>query len=99
MARKHNIIVVGSGLFGSIAAKLARERGHDVTVVDSARPWAASKASGCVIAPSWLSNLSREQIDTGMGVLDDLYKLQDIEFLANGLKTFKAWRVDPKEIL
>jgi glycine/D-amino acid oxidase-like deaminating enzyme len=99
MARKHNIIIVGAGLFGSIAAKLAREHGHDVTVVDSREPWAASKASGCVIAPSWLNSLSREQIDAGMGVLNDLYTVHDVEFQTNALAKFKAKRVAPSDIL
>lgn len=99
MPRKHNIIIVGGGLFGSIAAKLAREAGHEVCVIDNKAPWAASKASGCVIAPSWLSSLSREQIDTGMGVLNDLYTVHDIEFQTNALAKFKAKRIAPSDIL
>lgn len=99
MARKHNIIIVGSGLFGSIAATLARSAGHTVTVVDGRHAWGASKASGCVLAPSWLSSLSREQIDTAMGVLGDLYPVHDMIFQTNLLKTFKAKRVAAADIL
>jgi glycine/D-amino acid oxidase-like deaminating enzyme len=99
VVRKHNIVVIGAGLFGSIATTLARSVGHTVTVVDAQRPWAASKASGCVLAPSWLSSLERGQIDTAMGVLRDLYTVHDMEFSTNLLKKFKAQRVDPSEVL
>lgn len=98
MAKKQ-VIVIGAGLFGSIAATLARAHGHDVTVVDAARPWAASKASGCVLAPSWLSALDRTQIDTGMGVLEELYQVERVDFRGPLGITFKAHRIDPRKVL
>lgn len=97
--RKQNIIVVGAGLFGSIAATLCRAEGHEVTVIDAGLPWAASKASGCVLAPSWLSSLSSAQIDTAMGVLRSLYTVHDLEFQTNLLKKFKAQRVHTPDVL
>lgn len=99
MARKHNIIVVGNGLFGSIAATLARARGHTVTVISANVPHSASKASGCVLAPSWLNSMERGQIDTAMGVLSDLYTVHDLDFKTNLLKRFKAKRVVTEEVL
>ena len=99
MARKHNIIVVGNGLFGSIAATLARAHGHTVTVISAELPNSASKASGCVLAPSWLNSMEREQIDTAMSVLADLYTVHDLEFKTNLLKKFKAKRVVTEEVL
>lgn len=99
MARKHNIIIVGNGLFGSIAATLARAHGHTVTVISADVPNSASKASGCVLAPSWLNSMERSQIDTAMGVLGELYTVHDLEFKTNLLKTFKAKRVVPSDVL
>lgn len=99
MARKHNIIVVGNGLFGSIAATLAAKSGHTVTVVSAEVPHSASKASGCVLAPSWLNSMERSQIDTAMGVLHDLYPVHELAFKTNLFKTFKAKRVSRDDVL
>jgi glycine/D-amino acid oxidase-like deaminating enzyme len=96
---KQNVIVIGCGLFGSLAARLADAEGHEVTVIDNAEPWAASKASGCVLAPSWLSSLSSDELATGIDVLKCMATVHDIEFQTNLLKTFKAQRVDPSSIL
>jgi glycine/D-amino acid oxidase-like deaminating enzyme len=99
MARKHNIIVIGNGLFGSIAATLCRAHGHTVTVVSDDQPYAGSGASGCVLAPSWLASLDKDQIADAMTVLRELYTVYDLEFKTNLLKTFKAQRVSPEEVL
>lgn len=99
MSPSREVIIVGSGLFGSIAAALARQRGHSVTVVSNNEPMAASKASGCVLAPSWLSSLDKQQIATGMETLRALYTVHDVEFQSSLGVVFKAQRVDPDKIL
>lgn len=99
MARKQNIIIIGAGLFGSAAARLARAEGHTVTVVDTPKPYAASKASGCVLAPSWLQSLTSTQREEGMAVLQDLVPVYDIEFQTNLIKTFKAKRINKEDLL
>jgi glycine/D-amino acid oxidase-like deaminating enzyme len=96
---KHEVVIVGSGLFGSIAATLARAEGHKVTVISNKQSQAASGASGCVLAPSWLASLDRRQIDTAMEVLKSLYAVHDMTFSTNLLKKFDAQRVDPREVL
>jgi glycine/D-amino acid oxidase-like deaminating enzyme len=93
------VVIIGSGLFGSIAASLARNRGHDVLVIDNKQPMAASKASGCVLAPSWLSSLPKDEVIRGMKVLQYLYTVHEVEFKTNLMKTFKAQRVDPHEVI
>src|SRR4051812_13833019 len=93
------VVIVGAGLFGSIAASLARRRGHEVTLIDNKEPMAASKASGCVIAPSWIASLPKDEIIRGQKVLTYLYTVHDVEFKTNLLKTFKAQRIDPNEII
>lgn len=47
------IIVIGSGIAGSSAARVAREMGHNVCVVDKAPALAASRVSLATIRPSW----------------------------------------------
>jgi hypothetical protein len=98
-AKKSPIIVVGGGLFGAIAAALARAEDYAVTVIDGCHQYAASKAAGCVLAPSWLSSLSSEQIAVAMRVLHRLYTVHDITFSTNLIKDFHAQRIDPGEIL
>lgn len=98
MAKKHNIVIVGNGLFGSIAARLARAEGHTVTVVSDDRPLSASKASGCVLAPSWLNSMERPAIETAMTVLGGLFPVHELEF-QTALKPFKAKRVALEDVL
>lgn len=93
------IIVVGAGLFGSIAARLAEHAGHKVTVVDCARPWAASKASGCVMAPSWATSLSGEELQASGRVLKTLFPIHPLSFKTHFGATFHANRVDLKDVL
>jgi hypothetical protein len=99
MAKKHNIIVVGNGLFGCIAAAYARSLGHTVTVVSESRPYEASPASGCVLAPSWLTSLDKQDVADAMDVLEGLYPVYDITFRANKLVPFKAKRINPADVL
>lgn len=97
---KHDVVVVGSGLFGSIAATLARAEGHRVSVVSDERPFSASKASGCVLAPTWLNSMDKYTVAEAMEVLNSLYTVIPVEFFSNVFaKTFKASRIDPKQIL
>jgi len=93
-----DVIIVGNGLFGSIAATLCRSRGHNVTVVSNNEPMAASKASGCVLAPSWLTSLNKTDVDHGLRLLDELYGLQDVVFTGPLGAPFKAQRVDPDRV-
>jgi hypothetical protein len=93
------VIIIGNGLFGSIAATLARSRGHHVTVVSNMAPLAASKASGCVLAPSWLSSLDGAQVEAGMNVLRALYTVHDVAFATQLGVSFKAQRVDPDAVI
>ena len=97
--KTHDIVVVGNGLFGSIATTLARRRGHRVTLISDKQAFAASGASGCVLAPSWLNSLDKGAVDTSMDILGELYTIKPIEFQTNLLKKFTASRVDASEIL
>lgn len=99
MTRKHNIIIVGNGLFGSIAAAHASSEGHNVTIIAERRKYEASAASGCVLAPSWMSSLDKATVSDSMNLLTDLYPVHDIEFQTNLLAKFKAKRINPEDVL
>jgi glycine/D-amino acid oxidase-like deaminating enzyme len=95
------IIVVGSGLFGSIATALARKAGHSVTLVDNANPLAASKCSGNLFKPSWLESIGKEKAAVAYGVLRSLYTVQKIDCVIRPLlklRTALDW-IDPAEVL
>ncbi len=91
------VVIVGAGLFGMIAARLAHERGADVLIIDRAEPLAGSKAAACLMRPSWLSKLAQNGKD-GLAVLDRLYGLRTIRFKAGPIYTDVHW-VPPSEIL
>lgn len=94
-----NVIIVGGGLFGSIAARLIRARGGVVTVIDDMREEAGSLAAGCVIRPSWASRMHKKQIDSALRILDEFYGLQEIEFVFNSFKSVTCMHVNPLDIL
>jgi len=96
---KHELIVVGAGLFGSIIATHARSRGHSVTVIGQFKQCEASPASGCVLSPNWLNTMSSEDIYNALGVLKEHYELIDLKFSTNIISKFKAKHIDPKTIL
>lgn len=93
---KKPTVIVGGGIFGSIAAGLAVRRGARVVVVNPCVPEAASPAAACLIKPSWLSSLNKDQIATGYGVLRGLYGVETLPF-NDGLISID-W-VPPQKIL
>lgn len=96
-----DVIVVGSGIFGMIAASTLRREGASVTVIGDGRSDAGSKPAGCVLQPSWMTNMSRADIDAALLLLDELYGLDDVEFELRPtcMKLIKCWRVEPSKIL
>lgn len=73
-------VVVGGGLFGQIIAAKLRAEGRTVRVLDRAEAEAGSKPAACLMKPSWLGSLSREQLDASLGTLDALYGVHDFSF-------------------
>jgi len=74
------VVIVGAGLFGSLAARLAMARGADVTVIDNHSEFAASKASGGLMKPSWLTRIPKEGVEAGYRVLAEVGNPVDLEF-------------------
>jgi glycine/D-amino acid oxidase-like deaminating enzyme len=96
----HDVVIIGSGLFGSIIGANLRKNGRNVLFVDAQHPEAGSKAAACLMKPSWLSSsMSNEMIDCSMEVLNDLYGVEEIKFdVAKILPTTVNW-VNPAKIL
>lgn len=92
------ILIVGAGLFGSIAAKLCEEAGFSVRVFDDRREYSGSSAAGCVIKDEWLSSVGRERADKSLELLDRLYGLRSLEFKTAKSQT-RGFVLDPKLVL
>lgn len=67
--KKTDVVVIGSGLFGSMTAKHLRANGLEVTIIDSQEPWAASKCSFGVYKEGWIAKL-QSYVEQGLGVIN-----------------------------
>lgn len=94
------IIIVGAGLFGSMAAALCRKQGLGVTVIDAYFDLAASKCSSGLMRRSWLAGLGEDKISKGMAVLQQLYAIEEKQFLLEpAKKNVSLLWVNPKLVL
>jgi glycine/D-amino acid oxidase-like deaminating enzyme len=78
------LLVVGGGLFGSLAAAYARHRGVETTVFDAGLPGAASPAAGGLFKEAWLGRKFAPYYRDAIAVLESLYPIQDIELRCVG---------------
>lgn len=97
-AKSKRVVIVGAGLFGSMAAKLCAENGFQVTVIDAKYKEAGSAPAACLIAPSWIVGLGKKA-DIGMKVLHKLYAVKSIQFRMNKMLTIEANWINPRTIL
>lgn len=74
------VLVVGAGLFGSMISKALHDDGHHVVCIDSGESWAASKCAACLMKPTWLTKVPREQLDAAFQFLDENYGLHTLQF-------------------
>lgn len=96
------IAVIGCGLFGSIIGAELAHCGPNVTWFDDGRPMAGSKPAACLIKPSWLSSMTKPQIDDALELLDRLYGVRELTFntgLPSPLGTTTIRWVDPRQVL
>lgn len=94
----YDVIVVGGGLFGSIAAANLRSSGMSVLVIDDGRPRSGSRAAGCLMKPSWLSKMGKENVDKSFAVLDRLYGLKTVDLWAGPVKVAAQW-INPDKVM
>ena len=93
-----DVIIVGGGLFGSIAAAALRGAGMDVMLIDDGRPRSGSRAAGCLMKPSWLSKMGKDNVDASFRLLDRLYGLRTVPLRAGPLSVSAEW-INPDIIL
>lgn len=93
-------IVIGAGLFGQIITKALRAQGRDVVMVDASHAMYGSGPAACLMKPSWFSSLGKEVYEPSLGLLDELYGVQDIEFVTRPkLAKVNVHWIPPEKIL
>lgn len=86
MNSQHDIIVVGAGVFGCVAARAFIEAGRDVMVFDDRRPMNGSAPSGFLMKPSWINMMPTQDKKESFALLDRLYGVDNIELTLWPLK-------------
>jgi glycine/D-amino acid oxidase-like deaminating enzyme len=72
------LLVVGGGLFGSLAAAYARSKGIEVVVFDAALNGAASPAAAGLFCERWVRQKLRGHYHRALPLLDRLYGIRQI---------------------
>lgn len=93
-----DVIIVGGGLFGSIAAAALRDAGMDVCLIDEGHKMAGSRAAGCLMKPSWLTKMGKDNVDASFRLLDRLYGLRTVSLKAGPLSVDAEW-INPDDVL
>ncbi len=58
-----NIVIIGAGIAGSSATRIARAKGWNATLIDHAPMQAASRSAIATIRPSWFDKSERTDLD------------------------------------
>src|SRR4051794_29114380 len=72
------LLIVGGGLFGSLAAAYARSKGIEATVFDAALPGAASHAAAGLFKEEWAGRKPRAHCERALPVLERLYGVRHV---------------------
>lgn len=94
----NDVIIIGSGLFGSVIAKELQTQGRQTLVVDSGEIGSGSKPAACLMKPSWMSNMDNDSIKQSLKLLDRNYGVETLKFSLGKLEPEVLW-CDPAKIL
>ncbi len=72
------LLVVGAGLFGSMAAAYARRRGVEAVVFDAGLAGAASPAAAGLFRPAWAGRRLAEHYRRALPLLEQLYEVRTV---------------------
>lgn len=96
---KHDIAIIGAGLFGAVAAAALRRDGHNVLVIDAKKEGSGSRPAACLMKPSWFSSMGKDKFEPSLRLLDELYGVQDLSFKVLGPVGATVHWCDPAKIL
>lgn len=75
-----NLLIVGGGLFGSLAAAYARRKGVEAVVFDSGEEGAASHAAAGLFAQRWAGRKLHAHYLQALPLLEQLYPIRSLVF-------------------
>jgi glycine/D-amino acid oxidase-like deaminating enzyme len=93
------LLIVGGGLFGSLAAAYARRRGIEAQVFDPGLVGAASPAAAGLFKHAWAGSKLEEHFRRGLAVLEQLYEVRSISMSHDDGGTESFLFVPPSSIL
>src|SRR5579884_280362 len=89
------LLVVGGGLFGSLAAACARSQGIEVRVFDPGLPGAASPAAAGLFKEGWIGKKFRAYYDIAVPLLDRLFGLRQVTLAQDDGRVEQLFCVPP----
>jgi len=93
------LLIVGGGLFGSLAAAYARRQGVETRVFDPGLEGAASPAAAGLFQESWVSKKLRDHFLPALDLLDRLYGLRHVSLTYDDGRQENLFFVPPTAIL
>jgi glycine/D-amino acid oxidase-like deaminating enzyme len=93
------LFVVGGGLFGSLAAACARQKGIESVVFDPDLDGAASHAAAGLFAENWIGKKLREHYQHALPLLERLYEIRHVSFRHDDGQSETFLCVPPASIL
>ncbi|HEY7330520.1 MAG TPA: FAD/NAD(P)-binding protein [Gemmataceae bacterium] len=93
------LLIVGGGLFGSLAASYARSKGIESVVFDCGHPGAASPAAAGLFQEKWASRKLRPHYYYALPLLEHLFPIRNITLTRDDGSTESLLCVPPSIIL
>lgn len=79
---KTDVVIIGSGLVGSMTSRYLESKGLETVIVDSQHKMSASKCSFGVWKEGWVNKLIRSEYEDGLDFLQEVTGgVRDVEFL------------------
>jgi hypothetical protein len=97
--RMATLLIVGGGLFGSVAAAYARSKGIETTVFDAQFDGAASPAGAGLFTERWAGKKLREHYLRALPLLDRLYGLREVVLRDDAGRVEQLHHISPSVIL
>lgn len=95
----NRLLIIGGGLFGSIAAAYARSFGMEVLVFDCRKEGAASPAAACLFKKEWAGKKLLHHFDIALPILDTLFGIQGLSLTHDDQSSEEFLFVPPSLIL